>query len=196
MSIINPGKRDTNQKIKAGNKNYLPFFRGNMEKLWSPWRSQYIDSFKTKEKSDTGCVLCDLALKDPFDGDNLLVEKGKYTFTVLNLFPYNNGHLMVVPFRHISDFPSLIPEERIEIMDKLLLAEQALRKVSGPDGFNIGANIGKAAGAGIDDHVHFHIVPRWIGDSNFMPVLGEVKIISQDLLETKKKLVEAYSALK
>ncbi len=103
---------------------------------------------------------------------------------------------MVVPFRHISDFPSLNSEERIEVMDKLLLAEQALRKISAPDGFNVGANIGKAAGAGIDDHVHFHIVPRWVGDSNFMPVLGEVKIISQDLLETKAKLIDAFAEMK
>jgi ATP adenylyltransferase len=168
-----------------------------MEKLWSPWRSQYIDSFKSKNsKKPAGCVLCDLATMDPSDPENLVVDKGEYTFTVLNLYPYNNGHLMVVPFRHINDFPSLNSEERIEVMDKLLLAEQALRKISAPDGFNVGANIGKAAGAGIDDHVHFHIVPRWVGDSNFMPVLGEVKIISQDLLETKAKLIDAFAEMK
>lgn len=168
-----------------------------MEKLWSPWRSQYIDSFKTKDGGKPeGCVLCALEMENHLEPDNLVVDKGKYTFTVLNLYPYNNGHLMVVPFRHINDFPSLNREERNEVMDKLLLAEQALRKIAKPDGFNVGANIGKAAGAGIDDHVHFHIVPRWVGDSNFMPVLGDVKIISQDLLETKAKLLEAYAELK
>ena len=165
-----------------------------MEKMWSPWRSQYIDSIKDNKK-DSGCVFCSMAGKDPAEEDNLIVEKGTFTFTVLNLYPYNNGHLMVVPFRHTSDFSSLTVEESMEIFQKLQLAEKALKTVSAPEGFNIGANLGKVSGAGIDEHIHFHIVPRWNGDTNFMPVLGEVKVISQDLLTTKKKLIEAYSRL-
>jgi ATP adenylyltransferase len=164
-----------------------------MEKLWSPWRSQYIESFQ-KPKNSNNCIFCE-ALKNHVDDNSLVVDKGEYTFTVLNLYPYNNGHLMVVPNRHLSDFSSLNNDESIEIMLKLQLSQRALQLISHPDGFNIGANIGKVSGAGIADHIHFHIVPRWNGDTNFMPVLGEVKVLSQDLLSTKKKLIEAYQSL-
>lgn len=166
-----------------------------MEKLWSPWRSEYIDSIKENDKSQ-GCILCNISKQNLNDPDNLLIEKGELTFTVLNLYPYNNGHLMVVPFRHTSDFDSLTVEESLEIMQKLQLARNALKIDFHPDGFNLGANLGKASGAGLDEHLHFHIVPRWNGDTNFMPVLGQVKVISQDLLATKKSLMDAYSYLK
>ena len=166
-----------------------------MEKLWSPWRSQYIDSFKIKN-SDKKCVLCAAADSISSDDNSLIIDIGKYTFTILNLYPYNNGHLMIVPKRHISDFISLTEDENCELMNKLQNATKALKIVYKPEGFNIGANIGKASGAGIDEHIHFHIVPRWNGDTNFMPVLGEVKIISQDLLVTKKRLIEAFNSLK
>lgn len=126
---------------------------------------------------------------------SLIIDKGRNTFTVLNLFPYNNGHLMIIPYKHTSELEALSQSENIEIMDKLQMALKALKLVYNPEGFNIGANLGKASGAGIDEHIHFHIVPRWNGDTNFMPVLGEVKIISQDLLVTKKKLIEAYRTL-
>jgi ATP adenylyltransferase len=167
-----------------------------MEKLWSPWRSQYIDSFKFKDKNKKeDCVFCELAKEDAEEADNLVVDKGKLTFTVLNLYPYNNGHLMIVPYRHIDDFSALTREEKIEVMDKLQAAEEALKIVLSPEAFNIGGNIGRSGGAGIHEHLHFHIVPRWNGDTNFMPVLGEVKVISQDLLDTKKKLLEAYKSM-
>jgi len=166
----------------------------NMNHLWSPWRSEYIEGFKEKKKSDA-CVLCELAGKSVDDLENLLVNKGKLTYTVLNLFPYNNGHLMIVPVRHLDGFLSLTEEENLEIMKKTQAAYKALTEVLKPEGFNIGANIGKISGAGIDEHLHFHIVPRWNGDTNFMPVLGEVKVISQDLLITKKRLLEAYHNL-
>jgi len=133
---------------------------------------------------------------DPTDKENLLINMGEHTFTVLNLYPYNNGHLMIVPKRHTSDFPGLTALELSESFEKLQLAEKALSKVLNPHGFNIGANIGRVAGAGIEDHIHFHIVPRWNGDSNFMPVIGDVKVISQDLAETKSKLLDVYSTLK
>ncbi len=171
------------------------FVRGNMEKLWSPWRSQYIDSFKDKTKNDD-CIFCSMINLNVEDENNLLIEKGKLTFTVLNLYPYNNGHLMVVPYRHTDDFVTLTKEENQEIMDKLQIAYLALKEVYNPEGFNVGGNLGRVSGAGIHEHLHFHIVPRWNGDTNFMPVLGEVKVISQDLLVTKKKLLDAYSKLK
>ena len=165
-----------------------------MEKLWSPWRTEYIDSFKKKEKSDA-CIFCDLAKEKVDNNTCLVIEKGTLTFTVLNLYPYNNGHLMVVPYRHTSDFTSLNTDENVECIEKLQIALKALKMVYKPDGFNIGLNLGRVSGAGIHEHIHFHIVPRWNGDTNFMPVLGEVKVISQDLLITKKKLLEAYKKL-
>ncbi|MFO7445682.1 MAG: HIT domain-containing protein [Ignavibacteriaceae bacterium] len=166
-----------------------------MEKLWSPWRSQYIDSFN-KEKTENTCIFCEAPKHDVKNPDNLLIEKGELTYTVLNLYPYNNGHLMVVPYRHTDDFNSITKEESIEIFHKLQIAQKALSAIMRPEGFNIGGNLGKVSGAGIDEHIHFHIVPRWNGDTNFMPVLGEVKVISQDLLTTKNKLLEEYKKFK
>ncbi len=165
-----------------------------MEKLWSPWRSQYIDSFKDKV-TKTECFLCDCA-KLNIDDDNLVVSKGVLTFTILNLYPYNNGHLMIVPYSHKADFLSLTMEENLEIMQQLKLSVRVLGEVMKPEGYNIGVNLGKAAGAGVDDHIHFHIVPRWNGDTNFMPVLGETKVISQDLLVTKRNLQTEFKKLK
>jgi len=165
-----------------------------MEKLWSPWRSQYIQSFK-EEKPKSGCIFCTAVEEDINADTSLVVRKAELTFTVLNLYPYNNGHLMVVPKRHLSEFTQLTGEENLEIMNELQLALKCLKMISKPDGFNIGANIGKSSGAGIDDHIHFHIVPRWNGDTNFMPVLGEVKVLSQDLLHTKKELIRAYESV-
>ena len=166
-----------------------------MDKLWSPWRSQYIDSFMDKHKKK-GCIFCELCKYEVDDADNLLIEKGELTFTMLNLYPYNNGHLMVVPYEHKSDFQLLTDDENAEVMEKLQLAVKALKMTMNPEGFNLGANFGKASGAGIDDHIHFHVVPRWNGDTNFMPALGEVKVISQDLLLTKEKLIKAYNKIK
>jgi ATP adenylyltransferase len=165
-----------------------------MDKLWSPWRSQYIDSFKNEKDKDE-CVFCEMINEVPEDLNNLIVDKGPLTFTVLNLYPYNNGHLMVVPYRHTSEFTSITPEENLEIMEKMRAAYDALKETLHPEGFNMGLNLGRAAGAGIHEHIHFHIVPRWNGDTNFMPTLGEVKVISQDLIETKKKLLKAYKQL-
>ncbi len=165
-----------------------------MEKLWSPWRSEYIESFKSDSDSKK-CIFCQMVGLDPFDDNNLIVDQSEFTFTVLNLYPYNNGHLMIVPKRHLSEFPELNDKELLEVMKKLQHAQLALTKAMKPHGFNIGANIGRVSGAGIEEHLHFHIVPRWNGDTNFMPVIGEVKVISQDLLDTKKKLLETYKEI-
>lgn len=166
-----------------------------MEKLWSPWRSKYIESL-SEEKDDGKCIFCEAAKNDVNDPENLLVRKGESTFTLLNLYPYNNGHLMIVPFRHIGDLDDLSNQEGSEIFRELKLARRALIDISQPQGFNIGANLGRVSGAGIDEHIHFHIVPRWSGDTNFMPVLGDVKVISQELKETKIKLLNAYKKFK
>lgn len=164
-----------------------------MEKLWSPWRSKYIDSFKAEEKVSE-CIFCDAGNEEVDKLDNLVVRKSILTFTLLNLYPYNNGHLMIVPYRHIAELDDLSDDETIELMNELKTAQRALNETLKPQGFNIGANLGRSSGAGIADHIHFHIVPRWNGDTNFMPVLGEVKVISQDLKETKIKLIEAYKS--
>lgn len=165
-----------------------------MEKLWSPWRSNYIDSFKIN-KDENICVFCAATKQNIKSKNSLIIFKGDYSFIMLNLYPYNNGHLMIIPYRHISDFNELTNLELDEIMHLNKKAINALTLVMKPHGFNFGANLGQAAGAGIHEHLHFHLVPRWNGDTNFMPILGDVKIISQDLLETKKRLVNAIKNL-
>jgi ATP adenylyltransferase len=159
--------------------------------MWSPWRSVYINSFKNATDDDE-CVFCGAENNSIEDDDCLLVFKGKFCFVMLNLYPYNNGHLMIIPYRHLSDYNELSDDELNEITKLNRFCIKALRNLYKPQGFNFGANIGKAAGAGIHMHLHFHLVPRWSGDTNFMPVLGEVKILSQDLLETKKSLIEEF----
>jgi len=162
-----------------------------MERIWSPWRSKYIDAIKEK-KGDEECVFCSAVKENIGDDDCLVVYKAESVFTIMNLYPYNNGHLMVVPNRHISSISDITTEEFAEITKQIKLASESLTKLYLPHGFNIGANIGKAAGAGIDTHLHFHIVPRWNGDTNFMPVVGEVKIISHELMKTKNNLISVY----
>jgi len=162
-----------------------------MEKLWSPWRSNYIESFKHK-KEENRCVFC-LSQKEDINSDECLhVYRRDNCFVTLNLYPYNSGHLMVIPNKHTSEIGSISSEEMKEIMDVVQLTIKALEIAMKPQGYNFGANIGKAAGAGIDEHIHFHIVPRWNGDTNFMPAIGEVKVISQDLLATKRNLLTAF----
>lgn len=163
--------------------------------MWSPWRSIYINSFKNA-KDDDECVFCGIEKHHVENDNSLVVYKGKFSFVMLNLYPYNNGHLMIIPYRHLSDYNDLSDNELHEITKLNKFCITALRSLYEPQGFNFGANIGKAAGAGIHTHLHFHLVPRWSGDTNFMPVLGEVKIISQDLLETKNSLLEEFKKLK
>jgi ATP adenylyltransferase len=158
-----------------------------MDKMWSPWRSKYIDSFKNKKESED-CIFCAAPVSDIHSDESLIVHSGEFSFIVLNLYPYNNGHLMVVPKRHLNDLRELKVEEINEINIFINSSISALENCIKPQGYNVGVNMGKAAGAGIDTHLHYHIVPRWNGDTNFMPVLGEVKVISQDLLDIKKKL--------
>ncbi len=165
-----------------------------MKRLWSPWRSQYIESFMHK-KENNNCIFCNAVSENIADDKSLKVFEGKYCYVMLNLYPYNSGHVMVIPHRHISSFNDLSNEEMNEIMEIVKLTLKALELTMKPHGYNFGANLGKAAGAGIEEHIHFHVVPRWDGDTNFIPVLGEVKVISQDLLHTKKKLIEAFQKI-
>ncbi len=161
-----------------------------MDKLFSPWRSKYISSFQ--EESADACVLCD-AFVAADDEHSLVVHRGKEAFVIMNKFPYNSGHLMILPVRHTSDFQSLTKTEVMEMMSLLAASERALKKLSKPQGFNIGMNLGRIAGAGIDAHLHWHIVPRWNGDTNFLPVLADVKVVSEDMAEQWKRLREIFA---
>ncbi len=161
-----------------------------MERLYSPWRSQYIENVDNLD----GCFLCN-AFKSKDDEKNLVLYRGKKAFIIMNLYPYNAGHVMVCPNEHIGDFTKIDKETLHEISELTQFAVKAIQKALKPDGFNLGYNLGRAAGAGLEDHIHNHIVPRWNGDTNFMPVIGEVKVISQDLKEVYHKIKKAMEEL-
>ena len=160
-----------------------------MEHLWSPWRLAYI----TGGASTGGCVFC-AALADP-QAESLIVFRGTTCFVILNLFPYNNGHLMVIPNRHIATLASATPEERGELIELTARAEVALTEAYQPHGLNLGINLGKPAGAGILDHVHMHVVPRWNGDTNFMTVVGRTRVLPEELPDTAAKLRPIFERL-
>ena len=154
-----------------------------MHKLWATWRMAYI----TGKHKDEGCVFCN-AYKSAKDEDVLILHRGCHCFIIMNLFPYNNGHVMVIPYRHTDDITSLTNEESLEMMEFVRLTTKAMKKALNPHGFNIGMNVGSMAGAGIADHLHMHIVPRWQGDTNFMPVVSETRVISEHIESTYNKL--------
>lgn len=156
-----------------------------MKYLWAPWRMDYILKEKRKE-----CIFC-LRPKRERDREDLILYRGRQAFVMMNKYPYNNGHLMVVPHRHCTDLESLSNTETNELMHLLKVSIQVLKSSLFPHGFNIGLNVGKAGGAG-EDHLHFHIVPRWSGDTNFMPILGETKIVPEYLANTYEKLHAAF----
>jgi ATP adenylyltransferase len=161
-----------------------------MERLWAPWRLQYV----TQEKPQGGCIFCD----KPLLGDDraaYIVRRGARAYVLLNAFPYNNGHLMVAPFAHISAIEELPPETLHEIMDLAQLCARVYKLSFRPDGLNLGFNVGAAAGAGIKDHLHLHLVPRWVGDTNFMPVVADVRVIPQSLEQTYEQLTEGFGQL-
>ena len=160
-----------------------------MDRLWSPWRMQYV----TGTGDARGCVFCD-ALSSP-DADALVLHRGRACYVILNLFPYNSGHLMVVPRRHIATLSATTHEERCEMMDLTRLAELALTEAYKPQGLNVGMNLGRSAGAGIVDHIHVHVVPRWNGDTNFMTVVGEVRVLPEDIAQTARRLREEFARL-
>lgn len=159
-----------------------------MKRMFSPWRSQYIASFKN-EKPRKGESLFTGILRQNNDKKNLVILRKTHCFVMMNLYPYNSGHLMVIPYRHTAEIAELTAEEHTEIMETTAQMIGILKKVMNPQGFNFGANLGRAAGAGVDDHIHFHIVPRWTGDTNFMPTLADVKVVSEEMRDTYKKIV-------
>jgi ATP adenylyltransferase len=164
-----------------------------MDKLWSPWRSKYIDSFKPGGDKEEGCLFCRIN-DEKKDKENYVIHRSTYCFIVMNLYPYNSGHLMIVPYIHSSTLNELNDETYLDCMKMINLSCDVLSDAIYPHGFNIGANIGKVSGAGIDEHVHFHLVPRWNGDTNFMPVLNEVKIISEFMDITYEKIMKSLTS--
>ncbi|MBI5178578.1 MAG: HIT domain-containing protein [Nitrospinae bacterium] len=158
-----------------------------MKFLWAPWRLNFI--LNEKEK---GCVFCAKVAEND-DRKNLILHRGKLNYIILNLFPYNNGHLMVVPYRHFGDLTELTADEGAEMMALTQKSVAAITERFHPQGFNVGMNLGAAAGAGIADHLHMHLVPRWNGDTNFMPVLAETKVMPQHIESTYDSLKEVFS---
>ena len=155
-----------------------------MDKLWAPWRITYVSNTRLK-----GCIFCK-AFKEKKDKKNFVVLRSDHSFAILNTFPYNNGHVMVVSKRHVSSIENLNDNEILDLNRVVTKMIRSLKIALNPAGFNVGMNLGKVAGAGIDKHLHIHIVPRWLGDTNFMPVLSDTKIISQSLSELYKKLTK------
>ena len=156
------------------------------QQLWAPWRLEYI----ARADDDEGCFFC-LAV-EASDEKGLVVHRGEAAFVLLNKFPYSSGHVMVAPYRHIGDFGDLENNEALEIHRLAGQALGALATVYAPQGYNLGWNLGRIAGAGVIDHVHEHVVPRWAGDTNFMPVLADVKVLPEHLEETRKRLANAW----
>ncbi len=158
-----------------------------MEKIWAPWRMEYIERCDEQK----GCIFCDLPKKES-DRENLILFRGENSFVIMNKFPYAAGHLMVAPYRHTADLDDLSDKELTDISINVRRCINVLKKAITPQGFNVGANLGRAAGAGIIDHVHYHIVPRWNGDSNFMPVIGDIRVVSEGLEKTYDKLYPIF----
>jgi ATP adenylyltransferase len=158
------------------------------ERIWAPWRLQYIKG----EKSDE-CIFCTKPALE--DESALIVRRGDRCFVMLNAFPYTSGHVMVAPYEHIADLAALDEQTAGELIALTQESIKAIRGAYGPEGFNVGANLGTVAGAGVADHVHMHVVPRWEGDTNFMSVIGEVRVLPESLEDTQRNLKEAFASL-
>lgn len=159
-----------------------------MKPLWAPWRMEFL----LDAKQSTACPFCTLPAQKN-DLENLILHRNSQCYVIMNRYPYNSGHLLVIPFRHESEFEKLTAPENHDLATTLQLAVAALRRALKPDGINIGMNLGHAAGAGIPGHLHYHVIPRWIGDTNFLPILGDTKVMNEYLAETYQRLLTAFS---
>jgi ATP adenylyltransferase len=157
-----------------------------METLWAPWRMVYVEN-----AWPSGCILCEAPATQQ-DEKHLILYRGKFVFIQMNLYPYNPGHMMVAPYRHLGNLQALSAEERIELIQEAARSTSLLSETMNPDGFNLGMNQGKAAGAGVEHHLHLHIVPRWNGDTNFMPIVAHTKVIPEELAVTYRKLAPVF----
>jgi len=160
-----------------------------MDVLWAPWRMTYI----LEQDKPTGCIFC--AAQDGKGSDDLVLGVGENVVAMMNKYPYNNGHLLVAPRRHLPDLGKLGPKELADLLAAVQLSVKALKSLMNPDGFNVGLNLGRMAGAGVADHLHFHVVPRWSGDTNFMTVCSEVRVIPEHIRETYRKLKPFFKSL-
>lgn len=160
-----------------------------MDRVYAPWRSEYLMS-----AAKSSCLFCDLADANE-DRRNLVLERGERWYVMINRYPYTTGHLMIVARRHVERFSALTVEENAELMTLMARCEQAVEDAYGPDGINVGANLGRSAGAGIIGHLHVHVVPRWQGDTNFMSSVGETRVVSEDLMDTYDRIQGALAAL-
>jgi ATP adenylyltransferase len=158
-----------------------------VRQLWAPWRLEYVGS----AGEERGCIFC--AAREGVDVERLVVARGEHAFALLNRFPYASGHAMVAPARHVGDLGALTDEEALAVHRLAGHTIDALRALYRPDGFNLGWNLGRVAGAGVVDHVHLHVVPRWSGDTNFMPVLADVRVLPEHLDETRRRLAEGLA---
>ena len=161
-----------------------------MDYLWSPWRYRYL----TDRDRPVGCIFCEMAAHPEHDQKSLIVFRGIFNFIVLNRFPYNSGHLMIVPYRHAQDLAGIDANAATELMELARRAETRLREVYRPDGLNLGMNIGQSAGAGIAGHIHMHLLPRWTGDANFMTTTAETRVLPEELGITWERLSAAFNA--
>ncbi len=161
-----------------------------MQRLWSPWRSQYIAS--GVDSRTEGCVFCRIAESPDQDAANYVLHRGQHAFVVLNLYPYITGHLMVVPYLHTGELDTVAKEITDEMMDLVKRSQTALREAYLPPGFNMGMNLGAAAGAGITEHIHIHLLPRWTGDTNFMTTVGDSRVLPEALETTYSKLLSKF----
>ncbi len=160
-----------------------------MDRLWSPWRYEYIASSGDDDASEPAlCVFCSLQQDERDDESKFIIHRAAHNFIVLNLYPYTSGHLLIVPYAHTGELDGASKETTDELMDLTKRCQTALRKIYRPDGFNLGMNLGRAAGAGVADHIHLHILPRWTGDANFMSTIGETRVIPEELSTTYRKL--------
>jgi len=162
-----------------------------VERLWSPWRLAYV----TGTGSANGCIFCEAGSSTKPDAADLVLVRGRLSYVILNLYPYNNGHLMVVPVRHVATLAASTADEQAELMRFTRHAEIALTEAYSPQGINVGINLGRPAGAGIVDHLHVHLVPRWTGDTNFMSVVGNVRVLPEELGATAKRLRPIFDRL-
>ena len=163
-----------------------------MKRLWAPWRMKYIKGISNNDK---GCIFCAMP-KESDDKKNLIMLRGEKSFVVLNAFPYSNGHLLIVPYLHTSELDALDGPTASELWKNAVIGINVLKKAYGADGFNIGINLGRSAGAGIERHVHIHVVPRWDGDTNFMPILSGTRVVSEGLTDTYDALLPFFKDCK
>jgi ATP adenylyltransferase len=163
-----------------------------LDRLWSPWRSEYIAAGSSADSEGRGCVLCEIHRDPSNDESNFVLHRAQYSFVVLNIHPYISGHLLIVPYEHIADLDATPRETSNELMDLTKRSQTALREAYKPAGFNVGMNLGAVAGAGIVDHIHIHILPRWTGDTNFMSTVGQTRVIPEELGTTYHKLHDKF----